>query len=403
MQETIRKNFHILLQFLPLFTLLFLTACGGGHHYKGGSVSSRYSNYMPGHPKKWNPPGPPLDPWGPYINQSSQRFNVPDQWIRAIILQETRGYQYYNKRPVTSPHGAKGLMQIKSATYKDLAKRYKLGDDVYDPHDNIMAGTGYIRTLYNKYGAPGFAAAYHGGPGTLDAYLKRGVALPKATKNYMISVTPNLGNSVPMSGPFASLGGAYAQKNTRNPLPLEAYYTPKTYSPVQMVTTAQVMPSDSKKELKKYIIKDHEQTIASNNTNEPPIMIVPSNYHPAYDHNHTSTNNHSTAFNPPYSATPKPPAMIQTSPTSKHYYISTKGDWNVQVGAFTNADLANHAIATAKQKAASLLILARPNLETVQKNGKTLYRAKLGGLSYATALQACNLLKVKKMNCVPVQ
>lgn len=402
MQETIRKNFYVPMQFLLLFSLLCLSACGGGKHsYNGkGGISSRYSNFMPGYPKKWNPPGPPLDPWGPYINQSSQRFNVPDQWIRAIILQETRGYQYYNKRPVTSPHGAKGLMQIKSTTYKDLAKRYNLGNDVYDPHDNIMAGTGYIRTLYNKYGAPGFVAAYHGGPGTLDAYLKRGTALPKATKNYMISVTPNLGNSVPMSGPFAIFGGPYAKKNTRTPLPLEAYYSPKTYIPVQMVTTAQVMPSESKNELKKFIVKDNEHAIASDNANEPPIMIVPSNYHPAYDAN---VHNNSTSSNAYYSAKPKAPSIIRTSPSSRHYYISTKGNWNIQVGAFTSADLANHAIAIAKQKAASLLVLAYPNIETVQKNGKTLYRAKLGGLSYATALQACNLLKVKRMNCVPVQ
>ncbi len=402
MQATISKNLLTLLQFLLLFIFLFLTACGGGHRYqKGDAVSSRYSNYMPNYPKKWNPPGPPLDPWGPYINQSSQRFNVPDQWIRAIILQETRGYQYFNKRPVTSPHGAKGLMQIKSATYKDLAKRYNLGSDVYDPHDNIMAGTGYIHTLYNKYGAPGFVAAYHGGPGTLDAYLKRKTPLPKTTKNYLISVTPNLGNSVPMSGPFASYGGIYARKNTRTPLPLEAYYTPKSYSPVQMVTTAQVIPSESKKELKRFLVKNHEQVIASNNSNEPPIMIVPSNYHPSYrsTYNNNSTSNSSQ----PYASKPTPPTMIQTSSTSNNYYISTRGDWNIQVGAFSSASLANYAIATAKQKAASLLVLAHPNLETVTKNGKILYRAKLEGLSYATALQACNLLKVKKMNCVPVQ
>lgn len=401
MQETFSKNLLFILHFLPLLILLLLTACGGGPHYKSGGVSSRYSNYMPGHPKKWNPPGPPLDPWGPYINQSSQRFNVPDQWIRAIILQETRGYQYYNKRPVTSPHGAKGLMQIKSTTYKALAKRYSLGSDVYDPHDNIMAGTGYIRTLYNKYGAPGFVAAYHGGPGTLNAYLQHGKALPKSTKNYLISVTPHLGNAVPMSGPFASFGGIYARKNTRKPLPLEAYYTPKPYTPVQMVTTAQVIPAKSTKELKKFIVKDNEQAIASNKNNEPPIMIVPSNYKPSYS-NASNTNKATKSSSVPSQARHQTP-IIQTSPQSKNYYISTKGNWNIQVGAFSSPAQANHAISMAKQKAASLLVLANPTVESVRKSGKTLYRAKLGGLSYATALQACNLLKIKKMNCAPLQ
>jgi len=65
-----------------------------------------------------------------------------------------------------SRKGAMGLMQIMPGTWADLRARYGLGADPYDSHDNILAGTAYIRELYDRYGAPGFLAAYNAG---LDA------------------------------------------------------------------------------------------------------------------------------------------------------------------------------------------------------------------------------------------
>ena len=40
-----------------------------------------------------------------------------------------------------------------------------------DPRNNILAGTAYIREMYDRYGAPGFLAAYNAGPDRLDQYL----------------------------------------------------------------------------------------------------------------------------------------------------------------------------------------------------------------------------------------
>ena len=45
----------------------------------------------------------------------------------------------------TSQAGAMGLMQVMPVTYDELRARYNLGDDPYDPHDNVMAGTAYLR------------------------------------------------------------------------------------------------------------------------------------------------------------------------------------------------------------------------------------------------------------------
>ena len=51
-----------------------------------------------------------------------------------------------------------GLIQIMPQTWTDLRARYGLGADLYDPHDNIVAGAAYIRELHDRYGSPGFLA-----------------------------------------------------------------------------------------------------------------------------------------------------------------------------------------------------------------------------------------------------
>ena len=49
-----------------------------------------------------------------------------------------------------SPKGAMGLMQIMPETWAELRSRYGLGNDPYDPHDNILAGTAYLRELRDR-------------------------------------------------------------------------------------------------------------------------------------------------------------------------------------------------------------------------------------------------------------
>lgn len=136
----------------------------------------------------YTPPGPPEDPWGPYIREASARFDVPEIWIRAVMQQESGGNLYHNGQLVTSGPGAMGLMQLMPPTYDDMKTAYNLGDDAYDPHDNIMAGTAYIRQMYDIYGSPGFLAAYNGGPGRLDDFLTRNRTLPLETRRYVASI-----------------------------------------------------------------------------------------------------------------------------------------------------------------------------------------------------------------------
>ena len=156
-------------------------------------------------------PGPPEDPWGPHIREAANRFGVPERWIRAVMRQESGGRLYDGSgRPITSPVGAMGLMQVMPRTYDTLAARHGLGPDPYAPRDNILAGAAYIRAMYDHFGAPGFLAAYNAGPERVEAVLAGATILPDETLNYLASVAPRLGGAVPLTGPFAVYAGGGA-------------------------------------------------------------------------------------------------------------------------------------------------------------------------------------------------
>ena len=127
-----------------------------------------------------------IDPLGTASAEAAQRFALPATWIRAIVRAES------NSNPrATSPKGAIGLMQLMPATWSKLRLVHGLGGDPYDPHDNIIAGSAYIRTLFDRYGTPGWIAAYNAGPARYEAWL-RGRPLPSETRAYVATVAPNL-------------------------------------------------------------------------------------------------------------------------------------------------------------------------------------------------------------------
>jgi len=199
---------------VPLLLLCALSACGGGGQ-RASIGGGRYG---------YNPPGPPEDPWGPYIREAASRFSVPERWIRAVMHQESGGHEFLNGQPTTSDAGAAGLMQVMPATYAELQAQYNLGSDPYNPHDNIMAGTAYIREMYDKYGSPAFLAAYNAGPQRVDDYMAGRSSLPNETVNYLASVAPNLGNDRPMSGPLVAYASNGGTALTPDPVP-QAYAT----------------------------------------------------------------------------------------------------------------------------------------------------------------------------------
>lgn len=125
-----------------------------------------------------------------FIAEASQRYRIPERWIRAVMRAESAG----NDRAV-SHAGAMGLMQIMPATWAELRARYGLGSDPFDPRDNILAGTAYLREMYDRFGSPGFLAAYNAGPERYARHLGTGSPLPRETRAYIASLAPLIGGS----------------------------------------------------------------------------------------------------------------------------------------------------------------------------------------------------------------
>lgn len=115
-----------------------------------------------------------------YVVEASQRFSIPASWIRAVIQVESAGNAL-----AVSPKGASGLMQLMPETWSDLRSKYQLGDNPFDPHDNVLAGTAYLREMLDRFGTSGFLAAYNAGPTHFEGYLAGRWPLPGETKQYL--------------------------------------------------------------------------------------------------------------------------------------------------------------------------------------------------------------------------
>jgi soluble lytic murein transglycosylase-like protein len=122
-----------------------------------------------------------IDRWQSYITEASARYALPASWIRTIINIESSGRRMKNGHPIASRAGAIGVMQLMRGTYNAISQRDGLGSDPQNVHDNILAGTAYLRDLYNQFGYPGLFAAYNAGPGALIHHKN----LPVETQNYV--------------------------------------------------------------------------------------------------------------------------------------------------------------------------------------------------------------------------
>ncbi len=127
--------------------------------------------------------------WGPMIAEASQRFDIPVAWIMRVMGAESGGRTALAGVPIRSRAGAIGLMQLMPSTWADMRRAYALGADPDDPHDNIVAGTAYLRLMYDRFGYPGLFAAYNAGPTRYAGALATGKRLPDETLAYLATVT----------------------------------------------------------------------------------------------------------------------------------------------------------------------------------------------------------------------
>ncbi|MDB5396680.1 MAG: putative Lytic transglycosylase [Rhodospirillales bacterium] len=90
-------------------------------------------------------------------------------------------------------------MQLMPETYRQMRGEYGFGDDPFDPRDNILAGSAFLRKMLDRYGAPVFLAAYNAGPQRVDAALAGMRALPDESRALMAKISGELG--LDRSGP----------------------------------------------------------------------------------------------------------------------------------------------------------------------------------------------------------
>lgn len=122
-----------------------------------------------------------------HVSEASRRFGIPEAWIYAVMRTESAG-----RIGAVSSAGAMGLMQLMPGTWARQRARFGLGADPFDPRDNIMAGTSYLREMYDRYGAYGMLAAYNAGPGRYEAWRDKQRPLPAETRAYIARIAPML-------------------------------------------------------------------------------------------------------------------------------------------------------------------------------------------------------------------
>lgn len=153
----------------------------------GGHVQILATNLLAVEPEDSFPALPtatvvPTERYADFIRASAQKHGIDEKLVRLVLEAESN----YNAKAV-SRKNALGLMQLLPST----AAHYAV-TNVFDPAQNIEAGTHYLKDLLAKYrGNVKFAlAAYNAGPEMVDRY--GGVPPFTETQHYVRSITSKL-------------------------------------------------------------------------------------------------------------------------------------------------------------------------------------------------------------------
>ena len=112
------------------------------------------------------------------VRTHARNYDLPPTLLAAVIYSESKF-----DPSARSGAGAVGLMQLLPDTARGIAARTG-GDgfvvsDLLDPEINVRYGSWYLRNLLNRYDDDlrTALAAYHAGPGNVDAWRRKGVGI----------------------------------------------------------------------------------------------------------------------------------------------------------------------------------------------------------------------------------
>lgn len=355
--------------------LTLLSACASHSPQLAGDSSDYYLSHAEGN---YTPPGPADDPWGPYINLAANRFDVPAVWIREVMRAESGGHEYMGGHLTVSGAGAIGLMQLEPETYREMASRYGLGPDPFNPYDNIMAGTAYIHEMYQIFGSPGFLAAYDAGPGRLDSYMNEHRPLPYETDSYIAMIAPRIQGAYPAHRSEADELALNTLPAGDGPGILPAGFVPQAPGapapdtpPAPVEVAAIALPSQA------------ETAVYTPDVTSAPTPLPPP-----------------PAPRPSFSLIT--PAMADTlpPPAPSERIESGHMGWAIQVGAYDSSANARAALGIAELSAIAMLMNGHPVVVSVHYEGITKYRARVVGLPHENAVNACARLSTGPTGCV---
>jgi soluble lytic murein transglycosylase-like protein len=153
----------------------------------GGHVDIAASELIDVEPEDLFPAPPPANAdfavrYAKFIHAAAQKYGVDERLIAQVIAAESN----FNAKAVSRKR-ALGLMQL----LRETAAHYAVAN-VFDPAQNIDAGTHYLKDLLQRYrGDVRLAlAAYNAGPQMVDRY--GGVPPFPETQNYVKQITANL-------------------------------------------------------------------------------------------------------------------------------------------------------------------------------------------------------------------
>jgi Transglycosylase SLT domain len=137
-------------------------------HLKGGIATVPVSDIVAIEPEEvFDPIVEPLTdktPFERFIRAAADKYGMDADLIHCVVAVESN----FNPNAI-SPKNARGLMQLLPQT----AAHYGV-KNIFDPEENINAGTRYLKELLSKYHNLTLAlAAYNAGPERVDQYGRR--------------------------------------------------------------------------------------------------------------------------------------------------------------------------------------------------------------------------------------